>query len=165
MDGEMLMAPAPTPEHQWRTAKVYRYLDAFVENHQLGVVLFAPVDVLITRVPLRVRQPDILYISSERLEGKSMLDALKQNPLETAPDLVVKILSPSNTRIDMEEKCVDYGKIDVRECWLVSPEACAVEVLRFSSGMAETIGLYGTGATVHSEALPGLQLPVNRILT
>ena len=157
------MAPAPIPEHQWRLGKLYKKLDAFVESHQLGIVLFAPVDVLIARDPLRVRQPDLLYLSAGRLGSVTLAEVLKHNPLDIAPDLVVEILSPTNTRIDMESKCADYSKIGVRECWLGSPEARTVEVLRLTPQRIETLGIYGIGSIVQSAVLPGLELLVNSI--
>jgi Uma2 family endonuclease len=165
IDGEMIMAPAPTPEHQWFLGNAYMNLRAFVEAHRLGIVLFAPVDVLIMRDPLRVRQPDLLYINAERFGDKPLNEILRQNPLEIAPDLAVEVLSPTNTRVDMESKCADYGKIGVRECWLVSPEARTVEVLRLTPQSAETIGLYGTGSVVRSNVLSDMELKVNTILT
>ncbi|MBI4552554.1 MAG: Uma2 family endonuclease [Candidatus Latescibacteria bacterium] len=163
IDGEMIMAPAPTPEHQWTLGNAYMQFRAFVESRQLGIVLFAPVDVLIARDPLRVRQPDLLYLSAERLGNLTLTEVLKRNPLDIAPDLVVEILSPTNTRIDMESKCTDYSTIGVRECWLVSPEARTVEVLRLTPRSIETLGIYGTGWIARSAVLPELEFPVNTI--
>ena len=44
------------------------------------------------------------------------------------PDLVIEILSPSNSRADIEGKLADYARIGVRQCCLISPEARSVEV-------------------------------------
>ena len=49
--------------------------------------------------------------------------------MEGAPDLVAEILSPGNSRGEIEEKLADYARLGVRECWLISPEARTVEVL------------------------------------
>ncbi|MBI3945633.1 MAG: Uma2 family endonuclease [Armatimonadetes bacterium] len=49
------------------------------------------------------------------------------------------------------------------ECWLVSPEAETVEVLRLSPEGAERAGLFGGGDRVHSELLPELELAVDRV--
>ncbi|HLF04836.1 MAG TPA: Uma2 family endonuclease, partial [Dehalococcoidia bacterium] len=74
VDGVLLMAPAPTPTHQWITAEISRRLGNFVVDRNLGVVLPAPVDLLIEREPLRVRQPDVLYLSAERTGIKGPAD-------------------------------------------------------------------------------------------
>ena len=70
--------------------------------------------------------------------------------LKTPPDLVVEVLSPSNTRDGMLE---DYRKVGVRECWSVSPEAETVEVLQISADGITTLNIRGTDGTVNSEIL------------
>ena len=66
---------------------------------------------------------------------------LYKGHIEGGPDLVVAILSPANTRADMEEKLSDYWVIQVQECWLVSPEARTVEVLQPAESGFERRGL------------------------
>lgn len=52
IDGELIMAASPIPIHQWIVGNVYRVLHAFVSLHRLGIVLMAPLDILIRRDPL-----------------------------------------------------------------------------------------------------------------
>ena len=59
------MDPAPTVTHQRILLRLARILDQFVSEQQLGEVLFAPVDVIIQKEPLRTRQPDLLFVSNE----------------------------------------------------------------------------------------------------
>jgi Uma2 family endonuclease len=68
IDGELLMAASPIPIHQWIVGNVYRVLHAFVSLHRLGIVLMAPLDILIRRDPLGTRQPDLLFLSTARHE-------------------------------------------------------------------------------------------------
>ncbi|MEK7806695.1 MAG: Uma2 family endonuclease, partial [Chloroflexota bacterium] len=152
VDGVLLLPPAPTPDHQWIMLELSVRLRSFVNERDLGVVLAAPVDLLIRREPLRTRQPDILYLSAERtgIRGRAQLRGLQY--LDIAPDLVVEVLSPSNTRHDIESKLDDYQQIGVRECWLVSPEAETVEVLLLSAEQATT-EIYGVAGTLRSEVL------------
>jgi len=158
IDGELIMTPAPTPDHQWIVGEIYVSLRRFVKERNLGVVLAAPVDVMIQREPLRTRQPDILYLSAERsgIRGRIQLRAMPV--LEMVPDLVVEVLSASDTRREMGEKLEDYVKIGVRECWLVSPEAETIEVLRLSPQGAETVNIFGIAGTLSSEVLEGFTL-------
>ena len=67
VDGELVRSPSPTTRHQQLLRKVFLILHQFVTEHQLGEVLFAPLDVLIQRQPLRTRQPDFLFVSNEGL--------------------------------------------------------------------------------------------------
>ena len=73
---------------------------AHVSESGLGVVLVAPIDLIIQRSPLRIRQPDILYLSAERTGVKERAELKGLPALEMSPDLVVEILSPSNWIID-----------------------------------------------------------------
>ena len=163
VDGVLLMAPAPTADHQWVMFEISVRLRSFVNERDLGVVLPAPVDLLIQREPLRTRQPDILYMSAERtgMRGRSELRGVPF--LEIAPDLVVEVLSPSNARRDIEERLSDYRGIGVLECWLVSPEAETIEVLRLSPEQAFTQAIFGIDDTLSSEVLSDFTLPVREI--
>jgi Uma2 family endonuclease len=163
IDGKLVMTPAPTSEHQWISTNIFVPLSTFVRERKLGVVLYAPVDIVIQRDPLRTRQPDILFLSSDRI-GSSGRETLRKMPvIEVPPDLIVEILSPTNTRLDVTEKLEDYRQIGVRECWLVSPEAETVEVLRCSANTLEVVGLFGRGTTIRSEVLEGFTLDVEAI--
>jgi len=163
VDGVLIMAPAPTPDHQWIMMELAVRLRGFVSERGAGVVLVAPVDLLIQRQPLRTRQPDIIYLNAERtgIRGRSDLQGLQF--LEISPDLVVEVLSPSNTRRDIEDKLADYRQVGVRECWLVSPDAETVEVLRLSLEEAATEATFGVDETLRSEVLAEFILPIREI--
>jgi Uma2 family endonuclease len=157
IDGEIIMSPAPTTRHQAVLGNIYRPLFDFVSRRHLGFVLLSPLDVIVRRKPkLRTRQPDLIYVSSERRH-------VVGDQIEGGPDLAVEILSPGDARKKVAAKLKDYQKIGVRECWLVSIEAETVEVLRFTAKTIKRIGLYGFGEVVRSEALPNLKLPTKKI--
>ena len=163
VDGVLIMPPAPTPDHQWIMMEIAVRLRSFVSERAVGVVLAAPVDLLIQREPLRTRQPDIMYLSAERtgIKGRDELRGLQF--LEIPPDLVVEVLSPSNTRRDIEDTLADYRMIGVRECWLVSPEAETIEVLSLSAEDAATEAIFGVDSSLSSEVLSGFSLDVGEI--
>ena len=129
----------------------------------MGVVLAAPVDLLIKREPLRTRQPDILYLNADRTGIRGIAELRGLQFLETPPDLVVEVLSPSNSRRDIEERLVDYKGIGVLECWLVSPEAETIEVLHLSPGETSTKAIFGVDGTLISEVLSEFTLPIREI--
>jgi Uma2 family endonuclease len=115
------------------------------------------VDVIIHRVPrLRTRQPDITFVSRARR-------SIVQDQIEGGPDLVIEVLSPGDTRKEIEQKLEDYARIGVRECWIVSIEAETVEVLQLSAKGVKRLGLYGSGDSVRSAVLPGLALPTKKM--
>ena len=158
IDGEMMPSPAPTPAHQIIGANIFSPLSQYVKAKELGVVLFAPVDIILQRDPLRTRRPDVLFIHQDNLPGTSLDDLEDMQLLEITPDLIIEVLSPSDTKKVLIGKLTDYKRIGVKECWLVSREARSVEVLRLSARKSERVGLYGLGEAVHSEALIDLRL-------
>ena len=162
-DGVLMMPPAPTPDHQWLILELSVLLRDFVNERGLGVVLAAPVDLLIQREPLRTRQPDILYLSAQRtgIKGRDELRGLQY--LEIPPDLVVEVLSPSNTRRDIESKLEDYRGIGVNECWLVNPEAETVEVRNLLAEGGAAAELYGIEGNLRSQVLANFDLRVSDI--
>ncbi|MCI0417857.1 MAG: Uma2 family endonuclease [Acidobacteria bacterium] len=85
------------------------------------------------------------------------------SPVAAVPDLVVEVLSPSDSREALDEKLRDYQTVKVRECWLVSPEAETMEVMRISPENINPLGLYGRNETVGSEVFPNLNLPVREV--
>ena len=153
VDGVMIMAPGPTVDHQKILRQLFRSLDQFVSQRQLGDVLFAPLDIVVRREPLQTRQPDLLFVSNQR-------SAIIGQMVEGAPDLVAEVLSPSNTRSDIEDKLVDYAALGVLECWLISPEAHSVEVLELVDGKWNRLAISGLGDQVKSSVLPELILTV-----
>ncbi len=157
VDGEVIMSAAPNIYHQRTSAKIYLPVHQFVSERGLGEVLYAPLDIIIQRDPLRTRQPDLLFISNQRA------NIVQDDRIHGAPDLVVEILSPGNTRAEIKGKLSDYAQIGVLECWLVSPQAQTVEVLQLQNGEWQRLRIHGPGETIQSTTLPGLDLPLSQI--
>ena len=87
IEGDLYMVPAPDFYHQIISRNIEFLLWGFIKKRNLGTVVHAPVDVVLTTED--VIQPDILYISNERrgiITGRNVTGA---------PDLVIEILSPS----------------------------------------------------------------------
>jgi len=80
-----------------------------------------------------VVQPDIVVICDEKKRGSE--------GCRGAPDLVVEILSPSNTAIEMERKLKLYQEAGVKEYWIVDPENNGLTVYRFEEGAILTYTL------------------------
>ena len=132
---------------------------AYAQAGGIGKVNIAPFDVLIRRFPkMQVRQPDVLFISSARLAQAGGRPA--KGPLESAPELVVEIISDSETQRILGDKIADYVTIGVCECWVVRPEGGTVEVLALSPSGAASAAVYGQGQTVASRVFPGLLVSV-----
>lgn len=164
IDGVIVMAAMPTGGHQWILGNLYRGIFTHVSDHGLGIVFFAPGDVLIRTEPkLRVRQPDLMYFSAERTGFHGLKEIRGLKIFDVAPDLAIEILSPSDTKKRLAEKLADYASIGIPELWLVAPKDETVEVLALREGRYERAGLFRRGEMIISPVLPGLELAVDAV--
>lgn len=77
-----------------------------------------------------------------------------------APELVVEVRSPSDTLKVLTDKLVDYGRVDVLECWIVDMNTQTVEVLRMTAEGPLTVGTYHIGETVVTLTFPDIRISV-----
>jgi len=61
-------------------------------------------------------------------------DGITNRGVETAPLLVVEILSPTSGAIDREKKPARYGHFGIPEYWVLDPEERCAWVWRFAEG-------------------------------
>jgi Uma2 family endonuclease len=160
IDGVRIYMTNPSIGHQKTQGNVYSGIRAWRQVSQVGEVIMAPCDVLIRRSPLRTRQPDVLIVSHERLGGRDLDDP---SPLEPAPELVVEILSPSETRPALKGKLADYQKVGVLECWVVNRKLQTVEVVSLTPEGQMTVATYGLGETVLSQVFPSLTMAIAEV--
>lgn len=149
------MVPAPLTTHQLILSKIYDLISDFVEGTDLGMVLFAPVDVVLSNE--NVVQPDLLFIAKNRM------GILKRENIQGAPDLVVEILSEGTKKWDLEIKRKLYEKYGVREYWIVDPEARSVEVLQSTDEGFTTVRVFTGKTRVKSPLLEGFGFDPERI--
>ena len=81
IEGDLYMVPAPDFYHQIVSGNIEFFLRDFVKKRKLGIVVYAPVDVLLS--PEDVLQPDILFLSNERRH------IITEKNVSGAPDLVI----------------------------------------------------------------------------
>jgi Uma2 family endonuclease len=122
IDGEHFVTPAPALRHQELSARLLVALRVQLQICRAGRAFAAPVDVVLSDHD--VVEPDLLYVSGGRRER------LAEDAVHGAPDLVVEILSPSTRRTDEVGKLRLYARFDIREYWLVDPDANVVTVYR-----------------------------------
>ena len=160
IDGVRVNMPSPTPYHQKVAQRITRLLEDYEVETGSGVTLAAPCDVRISLFPLRTRQPDVMFVSFERLRGQPLT---APPPLEAAPELVIEVIPDSDRQRVLAAKIADFISIGVDECWTVRPDDRTVTVLRLTSDGPEEVATYSDGETVLSETLPGLALRVDDV--
>ena len=156
IDGVRVDMASPTAHHQRIAQKITRLLEDYEEAGD-GLTFAAPCDVQITLFPLRTRQPDVMFVTNERL-GNRPLDA--PPPLDAVPELVVEVISDSDRQRVLDAKLADFYAIGVDECWVVRPEDRTVTVLRAGMSDWEQEAVCSEGEQVASPALNGLSVSV-----
>lgn len=154
------VAPAPNTKHQRTTGRIFVAVSATLQNQRCEAFI-APFDV---RLPVRndrgkedtVVQPDITVVCNP--------DLLTEQGCDGAPDLVVEVLSPGNTKREMNDKFTLYEEAGVQEYWLVHPQDETVIIYSLNE-QGTYIGspFYTNTATVESIVLPGFKLDLTEI--
>ena len=156
IDGEVIPLASPRLKHQAVSQELFKRLDIFASVKRLGKLFYAPFDFVVRRAPVRTRQPDLFFLSRERLQDWAHLQ--EQPRLEFAPDLVIEILSPSDTYTYWSEKLQDYFTLGVPEVWLVDVDKRAIEVQVREAGGYRSLGWFSGEQAVASQVLAGLEL-------
>jgi len=150
------MSPAPNVNHQSLAGQMYgTFGNAFSKTNCRWFP--APFDV---RLPIpsakkdsTVVQPDLCVICDA-----SKLD---EHGCDGAPDLVVEILSPGNSKHDLDVKFKLYEESGVKEYWIVQPASRDVLIYTLQNGCYIGLRPFTEGIVVQGLLFPELKLSVD----
>ena len=157
LNGEAYAMSAPNTKHQAILMELSSQFHLFLRGKPCKVFP-APFDVRLfykeNESDDTVVQPDIVVIC----------DKTKLGPegCRGAPDLVVEILSPSNTAIEMQQKLELYREAGVKEYWVVDPENNSL-IVYYLQGDITYAKTYKSADTVAVKTLPGLNIALEQI--
>ena len=118
IDGVLIRDPSPSFHHQRVSRRLQRILeDYFNEIDPKGEVFNAPLDLNLTMHT--VVQPDLMYLPGSQ--------PAQHDPIDTVPELVVEVLSPSTSRKDRVLKLNHYQSAGVPHYWILDPEDGFIE--------------------------------------
>jgi Uma2 family endonuclease len=152
IEGKVVVMSPTGYKHGGIEVNIGAVLLAFVRSHQVGRVFVGEVGLYTRRNPDTVRGADVIFISQERY-------AQVKSPgfLDVAPDLIVEVLSPNDSWIEVTQKLREYFAIDVRLVWVIDPQARRVYAYRSLTEVRE----FAEADEVSGEnVLPGFSLPV-----
>lgn len=125
------MSPAPNLKHQTVSMNLTGEMYNIFKTHPCRF-FSAPFDV---RLPKKgkedqevftVVQPDLCVVCDE--------NKLDQRGCIGAPDLVIEILSPGNSKKEMKQKYELYEEAGVQEYWVVHPEDENITIFSLQNG-------------------------------
>lgn len=136
---------------------IARMLGNFVEPRNLGIVNGA--DGMMKLAPELVRIPDVSYVSWAQFPG----GVIGAAPIPSIyPELAVEVLSPSNTRKEMDAKRQEYFDSGTALLWIIDPDARTVEV--YGPANPDVARTFRESDTLAGEpVLPGFMLSVASI--
>jgi Uma2 family endonuclease len=135
----------------WIGSKINQYL----ETHDFGQVLGPDGAVKILRGKIKI--PDVSFVRWERFPKKK----LPRRPIpKLVPNLVVEVLSETNTPREMERKLTQYFAAGVELVWYVDPETRSAIVYTSPTDATE-IGV--NGYLDGGDVLPGFRLSLREL--
>jgi Uma2 family endonuclease len=151
VDGTLVEKPVGQPESRlalW----LGMVLNQFVIPRNLGYVTGETGFVELPSGP--VRGPDVAFFAWDGIATRRAPTA----PIpRMAPDLAVEVLSPSNTKREMERKREDYFGSGVRLVWEIDPRSRTV---RAYTALDQFRDLTATDTLTGDPVLPGFALPL-----
>ena len=161
-----VMSPAPTRYHQSLSRDLEFFFHAHLKNKPGCEVYDAPFDVRFPH-PLgklndfdkadTVIQPDLLVVCDP--------EKLTDRGCDGAPDLIVEILSPSTTYMDLNNKYALYQEQGVKEYWVVYPEEQIIDIHFHNeeTGLYDEKISYRRDDVIECRLLPGLDIPMSEV--
>jgi Uma2 family endonuclease len=153
VDGELVMSPKNNLQHGDLCAEILMRMRAHAKKHKMGRVFDSNTGYwMINR---NLRAPDVSFISIGRLPGRAIKEFMRG-----APDLVVEVLSPTNTRSEMDKRLRDFFVSGTKLVWIIDPDERFAEVCRSLTDRK----IVGPGGTLEGEELlPGFELPLTEL--
>jgi len=102
--GELIEMSPASAKHGRYAQDLGFFIDSHVRENRLGTVFAAETGFLIARDPDTILAPDIAFVRADRLPPEDTWEGF----LELAPDLVVEVISPSDTASRVLSKVLMY---------------------------------------------------------
>ena len=102
------------------------------------------------------RAPDISFVSRARLSAVGFKRSTRRF-FPGGPDLAIKVLSPNNTRSEIDQRLKDFFESGTLVAWVINPDTESVEVCR-SLTRRNVIG--SEGFLEGEQLLPGFRYPI-----
>ncbi|WP_114749701.1 Uma2 family endonuclease [Pleomorphovibrio marinus] len=148
-------AAAPKRIHQKVSGEIFLRLGNFLKGQKCQVY-FAPFDVRFPKASKAdhkihdVVQPDICVVCDPaKLDERGSIGA---------PDLIVEILSPGNSKTELKHKFELYEFNGVQEYWIIHAETQDLLIYRLTHGKYAPSLLLTSGDVAESHVLKGFKL-------
>ncbi len=157
VDGQLILMNPPRVEHFLITKFLEQQLDAEIQRLSLPWLTFRESGVRTGYAKSRLT--DLCVV--EQAQAKELL---RQSAVfQTAPRLIVEVISPDSVARDYRYKRSEYAALEVPEYWIVDPLEAKLTLLVWEEGWYEETVLTGAQA-IASPTFPDVSLTVEAIL-
>jgi Uma2 family endonuclease len=153
--GELVMSPKNNFQHEHICERINFALESFNRSHRLGAVFGSSMGFWMAN--RNCRAPDVSFVTKERLLRVGFKPDTKSF-FPGAPDLAVEVMSPGNTRADMDGRLADFFGSGSKLVWIVHPDEQFVEVCH---GRSDRRIVGPAGFLEGEDILPGFRLAVS----
>lgn len=157
IDGLLVQMNPPVLEHFLITKFLEQTLDAEIDRRSLPWLTFREIGVRTGYSKSRLT--DLCVVTKE--QAKELLG--QSAVFQTAPLLIVEVVSPDSVKRDYRYKRTEYAAIAVPEYWIVDPIAAKVTLLLWEEGLYEET-VWAGSQQILSPTFPELNLTVDQIL-
>jgi Uma2 family endonuclease len=153
--GELIMISPVGAEHGIVALRIGSALFQFVDDHGPGVTFGAETGFKIDVGPDTVRAPDASFVRKSRLSGR-----ITRKFFNGSPDLAVEVVSPEDTRPEVNDKENMWLAKGTATVWIADPKTMTVAILH----VGQPPQILGRGSKIRGEPLlPGFELSINAI--
>lgn len=154
--GELKKMSPASPRHG-RIANIVAFLlTQHARQHNLGVVYAAETGFKLGENPDTVRAADAAFVAQSRIPA----DGEPEGYWAIAPDLVVEIVSPSDSALAVQSKVTDWLAAGCRLVWVVYPDTQTVTEYH---SLTEVQVLTAEEILKGDDVLPGFTCPINQL--
>ena len=154
--GRLMKMAAPNTRHQLISMHLSNLFYNFLKDKNCNI-FHAPFDV---RLPIKsgrknneintVVQPDLCIVcDTNKIDEKGCLGA---------PDIIVEILSPGNSKRELQYKFELYEEAGVLEYWIVAPTEEFITIWYLEQGKYNRSKPFSAGQMITSDILPNFQI-------
>lgn len=120
IENKIYIMPNPSTEHQQILSVINAYVQMYVLEHKLGKVYLAPTSIKFDENT--VLEPDMIFVAVHRLE------IVQKQSIDSAPDLVIEVISKANYKKLREAKKQIYAQQGVQEYWEIYPKKKKISI-------------------------------------
>ena len=164
IDGEILIMSPTVSRHGIVMKRLVASFLKYEESHSTGEIFFEVPFVLSdsSNWVKGARVPDLMFFEASRLDiYKKQYPNWEDKPFIIVPDMVIEIISPSDSYSEIDRKVELYLEDGVQLVWVIDPQRNKIAI--HSANTDHPIILSGNATLAGEEVIPGFEIKLTEI--